>query len=69
MVILNPHYFPGITGTESYHTALGVGAWSHDDDDDTLRNQSDQLSIDSFEVRLQQIRVVTHLLHGQKRVK
>lgn len=46
--------FPGITGTESYHTALGARTWSHEDlgDDDTLRNQSDQLSIDSFEVRL-----------------
>lgn len=43
-------FVPGITGTESYHTALGLGVWNYDDDDDTLRNQSDQLSIDSFEV-------------------
>ncbi|XP_035706771.1 protein cappuccino isoform X3 [Folsomia candida] len=42
----------GITGTESYHTALGLGVWNYDDDDDTLRNQSDQLSIDSFELTM-----------------
>ncbi|CAG7729368.1 unnamed protein product [Allacma fusca] len=44
----------GLTGTESYYSALAnLSPHSHhydDGDDDTLKNQSDQLSIDSVEL-------------------
>jgi hypothetical protein len=53
----------GVTGTDSYHTALGdrFGGSGDDADDDTLRNHSDQLSIDSFEVSLWKLSVFLHV--------
>ena len=42
-------YYTGVSFTDPYYSALAQ--LTGDEDDDTLKNHSDQLSLDSIEVR------------------
>ena len=59
ILVVSSVYGPyiGLTCSESYYSALANLSpqgphTDNGDDDDTLKNQSDQLSIDSVEVRI-----------------